>query len=162
VRYPSPALDLDDLFLFEALRKVASDRTVSLNGVVFEVDAALVGERVRLRFDPATPLGPVEVVHAGRRIERARRVDLYANCFVKRHRPSGRLEIAEPAADPVAAGTEPQGSKPRPAVVTSSLRLAGLVRDDRRGDADRGDDDRRNDDDADRRDARGNDHSGGR
>ncbi len=36
VRYPAPDLDLDDLFLFEAVRKVASDRTVSLNGVVFE------------------------------------------------------------------------------------------------------------------------------
>jgi putative transposase len=40
------------LFLFEAERKVQKDRTVSLNGVVYEVDAALVGEKVTLRFDP--------------------------------------------------------------------------------------------------------------
>jgi len=46
VRFPEPGLDLEDLFLFEALRKVQKDRTVSLNGVVYEVDAALVGERV--------------------------------------------------------------------------------------------------------------------
>ena len=34
VRFPEPHLDLDDLFLFEAKRKVQKDRTVSLNGVL--------------------------------------------------------------------------------------------------------------------------------
>jgi len=109
---------------------VANDRTVSLNGVVFEVDAALVGERVTLRFDPSAPNTPVEVVHAGRVIERARRVDLYANCFVKRHRPSGRLEVDESA--------DPQQSDPPAPVRTSPLTMASLVRED--ADADDGDD----------------------
>ena len=45
VRFPEPELDLDALFLFEAIRKVAKDRTVSLNGTLYEVDAALIGER---------------------------------------------------------------------------------------------------------------------
>lgn len=130
VRYPPPDLDLDDLFLFETVRKVANDRTVSLNGVVFEVDAALVGARVTLRFDPSAPNTPVEVVHAGRVIERARRVDLYANCFVKRHRPSGRLEVDESA--------DPQQSDPPAPVRTSPLTMASLVRED--ADADDGDD----------------------
>jgi putative transposase len=40
VRFPEPGLDLADLFLFETERKVQKDRTVSLNGVVYEVDAA--------------------------------------------------------------------------------------------------------------------------
>ena len=31
VRYPDPGTDLDDLFLFEAKRRVMKDRTVSLN-----------------------------------------------------------------------------------------------------------------------------------
>ena len=57
VRFPEPTLDLDDLFLFEATRKVQKDRTVSLDGVVYEVDAALVGERVTLRYDPAAAAG---------------------------------------------------------------------------------------------------------
>lgn len=123
VRYPPPDLDLEDLFLFEATRKVASDRTVSLNGVVFEVDAALVGERVTLRFDPAAPEAPVQVVHAGRVIERARRVDLYANCFVKRHRPSGALLV-----DPPAEALQPErAALARP----SPLTMAALVPDDR-------------------------------
>ena len=50
VRFPEPQLDLDDLFLFEATRKVQKDRTASLAWVVYEVDAALVGERVTLRY----------------------------------------------------------------------------------------------------------------
>ena len=124
VRYPAPGLDLDDLFLFAALRKVSADRTVSLNGVLFEVDAALVGERVTLRFDPSTPLAPVQVVHAGRRIELARRVDLYANCFVKRHRPSGQLQIEQTVAPPHAAPAQP------PAVPLSMAELARVDRDD--------------------------------
>ena len=62
VRFPEPGLDLEDLFLFEAQRKVQKDRTVSLHGVVYEVDAALVGEKVTLRFDPsAAPERPVQV-----------------------------------------------------------------------------------------------------
>ncbi len=92
VRFPEPMLDLDDLFLFEAARKVQKDRTVSLDGIVYEVDAILVGERVTLRYDPAAAAGqPVQVWHDGRQIQLARPVDLYANCFVKRDRPSRSL-----------------------------------------------------------------------
>lgn len=140
VRYPAPDLDLDDLFLFEAVRKVATDRTVSLNGVVFEVDAALVGERVTLRFDPSAPNAPVEVVHAGRVIERARRVDLYANCFVKRHRPSGRLEVDE-SVQPVDDPQDTQHDDRPPTVRTSPLTMAALARsDDDDADEDNSDD----------------------
>jgi putative transposase len=99
VHFPEPGLDLDDLFLFEAKRKVQKDRTVSLNGVLYEVDAALVGEKVTLRFDPsAPPARPVQVCHQGQCIELARPVETYANCFVKRNRPSWTLEVAGPAA----------------------------------------------------------------
>jgi putative transposase len=53
VRRPDPTLDLDAIFLFEAKRRVQKDRTVSLHGTVYEVDAALVGENVTVRYDPA-------------------------------------------------------------------------------------------------------------
>ena len=49
------SLDLDTLFLFEAKRRVQRDRTVSLNGTLFEVDATLVNHTVTLRFDPGAP-----------------------------------------------------------------------------------------------------------
>ena len=101
VRFPEPELDLNDLFLFETVRKVQKDRTVSLNGVIYEVDAALVGERVTLRYDPAAAAGhPVQVWHDNAQIQLAKPVDLYANCFVKRHRPSRNLSPQTPPCEP--------------------------------------------------------------
>jgi hypothetical protein len=90
-----PAADLSEHFLSEQKRNVQKDRTVVLDGVAFEVDAALVGERVALRFDPARKPDKrtVEVWHQGRRIETARRVDVLANCFVKRNTSSKTLVI---------------------------------------------------------------------
>jgi transposase InsO family protein len=115
VRFPETGLDLDELFLFETTRKVQKDRTISLNGTLFEVDAALVGERVTLRYDPAAPTSrPIQVWHDSRQIQLAKPVDLYANCFVKRHRPSSTIDPDTPAAEPA----------------PSTLKLCGLSDDD--------------------------------
>jgi transposase InsO family protein len=101
VNFPEPALDLDTLFLFETKRRVQRDRTVSLNGVIYEVDPALIGEKVTLRFDPAAPSGrPIEVWHDGNRLPDATPLDAYANCFVKRNRPSANLEPDSPPPEP--------------------------------------------------------------
>jgi len=97
-RFPEPELDLDTLFLFEVVRKVQKDRTVSLNGTLYEVDAVLVGERVTLRYDPAAPPGrPVQVCHADQPVQLAKPVDLYGNCFVKRQHPARTLTTDRPA-----------------------------------------------------------------
>ena len=101
VRYPDPGTDLDDLFLFEARRRVMKDRTVSLNARLYEVDAHLVGQLVTLRYDPhAPPQRPIEVVCDGSSPGRATRLDAYANTRVKRHRPSGQLQCDDPAPEP--------------------------------------------------------------
>jgi len=98
-------LDLDALFLFEAKRRVQRDRTVSLSGTLYEVDAALVGQTVTLRYDPSVPPARgIEVWHEGRLIERARPLDAYANCFVRRNRPTQGIEVDTPAATPRASG----------------------------------------------------------
>jgi len=76
--------DLGDLFLFEEKRKVQKDRTISLHGVAYEVDAALIGETVLLRYDPVRRQRGIQVHHRGRLIETAKPVDAYANCFVGR------------------------------------------------------------------------------
>jgi putative transposase len=103
VRFVEPGLDLDDLFLFETQRKVQKDRTVSLHGVVYEVDAVLVGEKITLRYDPSAPAGrAIQVWHEGKAIELAKPVQTYANCFVKRHRPSSTLDADGPAPAPPA------------------------------------------------------------
>ena len=91
---PTVEEKLDDLFLFETKRKVHKDRTVSLGGQVDEVDAALVDETVTLRYDPAEPGEPVQVCHNGRFVHTAKLLDAYANCFVKRNRPTLALEVA--------------------------------------------------------------------
>lgn len=105
VRGVGPELDLREMFLLEAHRRVRADRTVSLDGVVYEVDASLVGEKVTLHFDPAKRGAPVDVWLGGKKIEQARVVDTHANCFVKRHHdaPQGvRLRDLDPG--------EPEGA----------------------------------------------------
>lgn len=88
VEYVGARADIDDLFLFEERRRVARDRTVSLHGVVFEVDANLVGKSVMLRFDPERPRAAVQVFADGKRFPDASPVDTKANCFVRRaHAP---------------------------------------------------------------------------
>ena len=95
VKYCEPGIDLDDLFLFETKRKVQKDRTISLNGMAYEVDAALVGETVTLRYNPANQGKVIKVCHNGLFVQKARLVDVYANCFVKRNRPSNGIEEVE-------------------------------------------------------------------
>lgn len=99
VRFPDASLDA--LFLFEAKRRVMNDRTVSLNGRLYEVDAVLVGATVTLRYDPAVPpTRPLAVVHQGQPAGQATPLDAYANTTVRRDRPSWRLETDTPAPEP--------------------------------------------------------------
>ena len=101
VNYPTPTLALDELFLFEAKRRVMNDRTVSLNGHLYEVDAMLVGETVTLRYDPAVPpTRALAVVHQGQPAGQATPLDAYANTTVRRNRPSWRLETDTPPPQP--------------------------------------------------------------
>jgi hypothetical protein len=102
----SAPTDLGDHFLAEQLRRVGKDRTVTLDGVAFEVDASLVGERVRLRYDAsrAPASRTLQVIHDGRLIERARKVDVLANCHVKRNNGKSLLVTErEPEPTSVAA-----------------------------------------------------------
>lgn len=91
VRYAAPQTDLTDLFLFEARREVHKDRTVSLEGRLYEVEAELVGARVTLRYQPNRPGRPVQVWLDGKRRKDAATVNAYANCFVRRGEPHGTL-----------------------------------------------------------------------
>ncbi|MBI5918099.1 MAG: DDE-type integrase/transposase/recombinase [Nitrosomonadales bacterium] len=108
VRCVTPDIDLDDLCLLEARRVVQRDRTISLDGIAYEVDASLVGETVTLRYDSSRRGRPIQVHHKGRLIQQARVVDTYANCFVRRARPSRQLEPVEPVdSEVVATAPEP-------------------------------------------------------
>jgi putative transposase len=63
-RYPTPA-ELREAFLWAKTRLVTKTATVSLLGNRYEVDVALCGRRVELRFDPYD-LELIEVYYAGR------------------------------------------------------------------------------------------------
>jgi putative transposase len=90
---------LGELFLFEQKRKVHKDRTVSLDGVMYEVGADLVGETVLLRYDPQRKGKPVQVWRDGKFLQEAKVVDAYANCFVRRDRKDSALgRPSEPTA----------------------------------------------------------------
>jgi len=97
-----PPDHLDELFLFEEKRKVQTDRTVSLRGGVYEVDASLVGETVTLRYDPARATRGITVVFRDRVIDIAKPVDAYANCFVRRDHGTKHLTATRPAPAPPA------------------------------------------------------------
>lgn len=116
IRVPGPELDLREMFLFEQKRRVQRDRTVSLDGVLYEVDAALVGEVVVVRYDPSARGAPIDVWHRNKKVHTARVVDAYANCFVKRNHGS---KIVEPRA----------GARIE-AVAPSTLRMSDLERRD--------------------------------
>ncbi len=92
--------DLAEHFLFEQRRRVQKDRTVSLLGVAYEVDASLVGETVTLRYDPARAGAPIEVVFQGRSFKGVKPVDAYANCYVRRDHGTKQLATDTPPAPP--------------------------------------------------------------
>jgi putative transposase len=101
-----PDSNVGELFLSEQRRRVQKDRTVTLDGVAFEVDASLCGEHVVLRFDPAKKPDKrsVEVWHHGKRIEVAKRVDVLANCFIKRNKTTRELQMPKTSADELPVG----------------------------------------------------------
>jgi len=61
---------------------------------------------VMLRYDPAKAPGKrtVEVWHQGKRIEIARRVDVLANCFVKRNNVTRQLQVRKAEHDELPEG----------------------------------------------------------
>ena len=93
-RRAAPGLDLDDMFLFEDRRLVRADRTVSLKGRHYEVEAHLVGRNVVLRHDPAAPPGrPLKVVSGGRPAGEAIPLDQHGNARARRQEPENALSF---------------------------------------------------------------------
>ena len=78
VRTLEAHLDLERLFYAEAFRVVRKDGTLRLDNNLYEVDLALRGLEVRLRFDPWS-LARVEVDYRGQSFGLARKVDRHLN-----------------------------------------------------------------------------------
>lgn len=81
-----PTINLDDVFLHEAKRKVTKDNAFTLNGTYFEVPVPLPGQTIRLLYDPHLPKPVPRVFFEGKYQGDARIVDSYANSKVKRNK----------------------------------------------------------------------------
>jgi transposase InsO family protein len=78
VRSLDPHLDLERLFYAQEFRVVRKDGTVRLDNDLYEVDLALRGLEVRLRFDPWSR-ARVEVDYRGQSFGLARKLDRHLN-----------------------------------------------------------------------------------
>jgi putative transposase len=93
-----PPVDLEDHFRREVRRRVAKDRTVSIDGRLFEAPTRLIGERVSLLFQDQRP-DRVEIFHQGVSQGLLTPVDLVVNSQVKREGRQGLLPFKEAAHD---------------------------------------------------------------
>ncbi len=77
--------DLKDHFRKTARRKVAKDRTITLNGSMFEAPVALIGRHVDVKYHEDTPQ-KAEVIYKNKSYGFLSLVNLSVNCRVKRHK----------------------------------------------------------------------------
>ena len=86
----SPA-NLQDYFRKVARRRVAKDRTVSLNGRIYEAPVSLIGRQVSLLYHEQAPQS-VEVTFDGQSYGLLGVLDIHVNCRVRRDR-NNNLQI---------------------------------------------------------------------
>lgn len=87
--------NLKDYFRKTVRRRVAKDRTISLDGRIFEAPVSLIGRQVALMYHEEEP-ERVEILLGGISFGMATPVNLHVNCRVKRDKGSNiQLEGAE-------------------------------------------------------------------
>jgi len=86
----TPPRDLEDHFRKEVRRRVNKDRTVSIEGRIFEAPTRLIGEQVCLLLHAHKP-DKVEIIFQGKSHGFLVPVDLQINCQVKREPNQGLL-----------------------------------------------------------------------
>jgi len=86
--------NIDDLFLFEAKRKVNNDRTIRLHNRIYEVEPHLIGQYVTVRYDPKMPKRPVKIVFDSKH-STAHLADLHANSKIKRQSPDSPIRFSK-------------------------------------------------------------------
>jgi hypothetical protein len=98
---PAPD-DLKDHFRCVVRRTVAKDRTVTIDGRLFEAPVALIGKRIDVLFHKDQPT-KVEARLSGQSYGMLLAVDLAVNCRVRRDR-KGSTQIATDAPRPGKGG----------------------------------------------------------
>jgi len=111
------SIDLDETFLHEVQRKVYKDSTFTLNGILFEVPAVLIGKKIRVFYNPNPPIKRVQIYYEGKSFGDATIVDTYANTKIKRNYKSNRDYSSS-------LGTEVNNSEKITALSSTSASLA--------------------------------------
>jgi len=109
-------LDIDEVFLHRAWRKVRKDATVRWAGGLFEVRCELVGKKVELRYDPADEEARPRVFLDGHFACDTVPLDRYRNATRRRRREIGQPDPAvEPTGlDPLALIQQEHYERTRP------------------------------------------------
>jgi transposase InsO family protein len=79
-----PTVDLDEIFKHEVRRRVYSDCTFTLYGILYEVPVVLKGKIIKVRFNPLQAVRKLQLFYEKHSYGEARVVDTYANTRVKR------------------------------------------------------------------------------
>jgi putative transposase len=108
---PAPE-KLNDYFRHTARRRVAKDRTVILNGSLYEAPVALIGCQVELLYQPDEK-SRVEVRYKSQSYGFLHRLDVHVNCRVKRNRDH-ETEIAPGTEKPLYRGGALWSQEKRP------------------------------------------------
>ena len=91
----TPPVDLEDHFRKEVRRRVTKDRTVSIDGRLYEAPTRFIGEQLSLLYHEHKP-ERVEIVHQGRSHGLLLPLDLTVNTTVQRDKPEqGMLPFGE-------------------------------------------------------------------
>jgi putative transposase len=89
--------NLKDHFRKVGLRKIAKDRTITLNGRLFEGPIPLIGKRVELLYHESEPEN-VEVKYRNQSFGMIRPVDMTVNCRIKRDKNNNpQIHVNNPA-----------------------------------------------------------------
>ena len=118
-----PTVNLDEVFLHELTRRVYNDCTFSFEGMLYEVPSVLKGKNIKIRFNPFLPMAKLEIFLATVSYGFARRVDLYANTRVKRHKSDDQEEGDDVQPLPFSPPPPPKMSPTRAALSASLLNL---------------------------------------
>lgn len=95
--------DLEDHFRKEVRRRVAKDRTVSVDGHLYEAPTMLIGEQVRLLYHDHKP-NRIEIIHKNSSYGFLLPVDLKVNCKVRRNANIDTLSQGEQLSLPYNSG----------------------------------------------------------
>jgi putative transposase len=131
-----PTVDLTEVFLHEASRKVHKDSTITLDGVLYEVASTLIAERITVRYDPSVPPSRrrLMVFHGAKPSGEARMVDAYANTRVRRGSMFKDLIVDSPDEPPPAMALPLRPSPPSPTPLSASLSASRLQIDSEKKD----------------------------